>query len=264
MTKPSDDPKTRFEVVLLRLRDMILNGDLPPGTRVQEVAISQRLGCSRTPVRNSLTVLEAEGLVRGEPNKGFTVREFTLSDVLGAYDVRGLLEGYACRTLAERGLSAHTEGQLDECLSVGQRLLAAGFFDATTIRAWTEMNGSFHRTIVLASDNAAVASAVHLVNQHPLTAPTAIVFRTGNLERLYRAMQSAQEEHTRIVAALRARQAVRAEWLMAEHVFMSRENLRDEIKERGLNVLDLVAGLRERKPAVIKATPRRSQTEGAR
>ena len=264
MTEPNQDPKTRFEVVLLRLRDMILNGDLPPGSRVQEVAIGKRLGCSRTPVRNSLTVLEAEGLVRGEPNKGFTVREFTMSDVLAAYDVRGLLEGFACRTLAERGLSSHTESQLDECLSRGERLLAAGFFDATTIRAWTEMNGAFHQTIVSASDNPAVVSAVHLVNQHPLTAPSAIVFRTGNLERLYRAMQSAQEEHTRIVSALRGRQAVRAERLMAEHVFMSRENVREEVRERGLNVVDLVARLRERKPAMAKTGTRRTPTQGAK
>ena len=264
MTPRNDDPKTRFEVVLLRLRDMILNGDLPPGSRVQEVAIGKRLGCSRTPVRNSLTVLEAEGLVRGEPNKGFTVREFTMADVLAAYDVRGLLEGFACRTLAERGLGALTESQLDECLSQGARLLTAGFFDATTIRAWTKMNGTFHQTIVMASENPAVASAVHLVNQHPLTAPSAIVFRTCNLERLYPAMQSAQEEHARIVSALRARQSTRAERLMAEHVFRSRENLRDEIREQGMNVPDLVARFGQRKSEVVTTGTRRTPTDGAR
>ena len=181
-------------------------------------------------------MLEREGLVHGEANRGFTVRSFTTADVLAAYDVRSVLEGYACRVAAERGLTEQQELTLDGCLREGERLLAAGFFDANSIRAWTEMNGRFHATLVQASHNSALASALDLINQHPLAAPTSIVFGMNNLERLFRHMQQAQEDHAVVLTALRRRQVVRAEALMAEHIFKSRENLHDEIRRRGNDV----------------------------
>ncbi len=246
MRQRDGDPKTRFETVLLQLRELVLNGELPPGARIQEITLGKRLGVSRTPVRNALTVLEQEGLVHGEPNRGFTVRAFTIPDVLAAYDVRSVLEGYACRVIAERGLAEQQDLALEDCLRQGERLLAAGFFDATTARAWTDMNGLFHGTIVAASGNPALMSALNLINRHPLAAPTAIVFRTNNLERFFRFMQQAQQDHAAVLAALRRRHVVRAESLMAEHIFRSRENLHDEIREKGLEVPDLLQRLLDR------------------
>lgn len=256
MTRREADPRTRFETVLLQMREMILKGELPPGTQIREIAVGKRLGVSRTPVRNSLTVLEREGLVRGEPNRGFTVRRFTTTDVLAAYDVRSVLEGYACRVIAERGLTEQQDLALEDCLRQGDRLLAAGFFDATSVRAWTDMNGRFHGTIVLASDNTALASALDLVNQHPLAAPTSIVFRTNNLERLFQNMQDAQTDHAAVLAALRRRNVVRAEHLMAEHIFKSRENLHDEIREKGPDVPDFLKHLQSRPSPLPAERPR--------
>ena len=236
------DP-TRFESVLLQLREMILSGELSPGARIKEVALGRRLRVSRTPVRNSLTVLEREGLVRGEPNRGFTVRAFTIADVLAAYDVRSVLEGYACRVLAERGLTESQDVTLETCIRDGARLLSAGFFDAVTIRAWTDMNGAFHSAIAHASGNASLTSALNLVNQHPLAAPTSIVFRTHNLERLFHHMEQAQQDHVAVLTALRRRQVVRAEHLMADHIYKSRENLHDEIRHRGAGMPDFLKQL---------------------
>ena len=258
MTKRLSDSKTRFETVLLQMREMVLSGELPPGARIQEIALGKRLGVSRTPVRNSLTVLEREGLVHGEANRGFTVRSFTTADVLAAYDVRSVLEGYACRVAAERGLTEQQELTLDGCLREGERLLAAGFFDANSIRAWTEMNGRFHATLVQASHNSALASALDLINQHPLAAPTSIVFGMNNLERLFRHMQQAQEDHAVVLTALRRRQVMRAEALMAEHIFKSRENLHDEIRRRGNDVPDLLKQLANRQMNKQRAEERQS------
>ena len=134
MDKPADDPRTRFETVLLQMREMILSGQLPAGSRVPETAIGERLGVSRTPVRLSLSVLEQEGLVYGEPNRGFVVREFTTEEVIAAYDVRAVLEGYACRIVAAKGLSPEDEQALQACVARGKELLALGHLDASTIR----------------------------------------------------------------------------------------------------------------------------------
>ena len=235
--------RTRFESVLLLLREMVLNGELPPGVRIREVAVGKRLGVSRTPVRNALTILEQEGLVHGQPNRGFTVRAFTLPDVLAAYDVRSVLEGYACRVIAEYGLTGQPDLVLEDCVRQGERLLEAGFFDATTVRSWTDINGIFHRTIVLASGNPLLERALSLINQHPLAAPTSIMFRTGNLERFFCHMQQAQRDHVAVLSALRRGQAVRAESLMAEHILGARENVHDEVRRGGLELPDLMQRL---------------------
>ncbi len=233
MHKPADEAKTRFETVLLQMREMILSGELPAGSRVQEIALGERLGVSRTPVRLSLSVLEQEGLVRGEPNRGFVVREFTAEEVLAAYDVRAVLEGYACRIVAGLGLSRDDEKSLEACLKLGDELLQVGYFDASTIREWSEMNGRFHGVLIRGCGNKALGNALELVNKHPLAAPNSIAFRTGNLERLFANMSAAQKEHGIILAALKARQAGRAEALMNEHVYQSREVVFREIRERG-------------------------------
>ena len=90
-----------------RLREAILNGELQPGERINEVHISRDLGVSRTPTRAALHALAAEGLVDYAHNRGFTVREFPLQAVMDAYQIRATLEGLACRLAAERGLEAN-------------------------------------------------------------------------------------------------------------------------------------------------------------
>ena len=236
MGRNETETKTRFEAVLLQMRELILSGQLPPGSRVQEIAIGERLGVSRTPVRLSLSVLEQEGLVAGEPNRGFTVRQFTAKEVLGAFNVRAVLEGYACRLVAERELDRDVEQSLETCLETGTKLLAIGHFDETAVREWSDMNGRFHETLVSGSGNPALAKALELVNRHPLAAPNSIVFRTGNLTRLFESMRQAHSDHQRIVAALKHGEAVRAEALMAEHIYGSRDIAQREINVQGFGL----------------------------
>ena len=244
MAKAGDiEAKTRFEAVLLQMRELILSGQLRPGARVQEIAVGEMLGVSRTPVRLSLTVLEQEGLVRGEPNRGFTVRAFTTTDVLAAYDVRAALEGLACRLLGQVGLGDDHIRALDACLDQGASVLAGGFFDASRVRGWAEANARFHDLIVGSSGNASLKSAFDIVNRHPLAAPVAIAFRTANLERLYATMREAQDEHVAVVAALKRREFVRAEHLMAEHVLRSRDVLAREMAGPGPGLPEFVKRL---------------------
>jgi len=87
---------------VLRLRELILNGEFAPGRRVSEAPLSGRLGVSRTPLRLALERLAHEGLLEPYPTGGFIVRRFTLDDVWDGIEVRGLLEGAAARLAAER------------------------------------------------------------------------------------------------------------------------------------------------------------------
>src|SRR5438132_1945387 len=87
---------------LLRLREMLFKGEFQSGEKLSEIPLGARLGVSRTPVRLALERLAHEGLLEASRSGGFVVREFTLSAVWDAIEVRGVLEGTAARLAAER------------------------------------------------------------------------------------------------------------------------------------------------------------------
>jgi DNA-binding GntR family transcriptional regulator len=86
----------------LRLRELILSGQLAPGERLSEPSVAERLGASRTPVRATLVRLAEEGLVEVIPSGGFAVKSFTEQEIHDAIDLRGTLEGHAARLAAAR------------------------------------------------------------------------------------------------------------------------------------------------------------------
>ena len=90
----------------LGIRELVLEGELAPGERVPEVALAERLGISRTPLRIALESLSHEGLLQPMRSGGFVVRSFTRGDIEDAIELRGVLEGTAARFAAERLESA--------------------------------------------------------------------------------------------------------------------------------------------------------------
>ena len=91
---------------LMGVRELIISGELAAGARLHEVALSARLGISRTPLRAALARLGQEGLVEALPTGGYAVRSFSREDVIDAIELRGVLEGTAVRLAAERGVSS--------------------------------------------------------------------------------------------------------------------------------------------------------------
>ena len=101
----SQPNRTQMTRALLRLRELILNGEFAPGERMSELPLVERLGVSRSPLRLALASLEHEGLLRGLEGGGYAVREFTKTDIRDAIELRGVLEGTAARFAAERGVT---------------------------------------------------------------------------------------------------------------------------------------------------------------
>ena len=93
-----------------RIRQLLLDGDIAPGARLAQVDLAEQLGISRTPVREALRRLSAEGLVDSHPNRGFWAAELGLDAVLRRLEVRLILEPGIARLAAER----RTEGHLAE------------------------------------------------------------------------------------------------------------------------------------------------------
>ena len=84
------------------IREAIIDGRLAPGERLKEEELARELGLSRTPIREALAVLQAEGLVDTAPNQGATVRAHDAEDLDDLYRLRALLEGYAAGRAATK------------------------------------------------------------------------------------------------------------------------------------------------------------------
>jgi GntR family transcriptional regulator of vanillate catabolism len=216
---------TQVERVTQLLRTIIVSGEFEPNSRVPEVAIAERLGVSRTPVRLALSLLESEGLVIGTPNRGFRVRGFSVKDVMSAYEVRGWLEAFAARRAAEFGLSDKLSAELDACLSEGDRLLAEPDWDEDHVQRWSSMNDRFHRTIIEAADSAGLEAAFEAVARFPATDPRTFLLVPEARRQTLPTLRAAHAEHHVLAEAIKAGQASRAAYLIREHVYLASVNM---------------------------------------
>src|SRR5689334_13830797 len=124
-SEPDDAAGTSQTVrTQLRLRELIVGGELKPGNRIAELTLVERLGASRTPIRMALVRLEEEGLLEALPNGGFMVKDFSESDIHDAIEVRGTLEGLAARFAAERGVTSMLMAEARELLERIDAVLA--------------------------------------------------------------------------------------------------------------------------------------------
>lgn len=211
---------------------MILSGELQPEERVAEVAISERLGVSRTPVRLALQALEGEGLVEPKGGRGFAVKRITAFDVLCAFDVRGALEGLACRIVAEKGLKRSAEATLRECIEEGDRIFEEGAPDRQITHRWVRLNEIFHQTIIDAADNQSLTSAHKLTCIHPLVGPGLLAYSSASTSEDVASVKKSQAEHNAIFEAIINGEGARAEALAKEHMYTARKSTSLKIKTK--------------------------------
>src|SRR5712664_2045626 len=198
--------------VMDQIREAVLNGSVAAGERLNEVRLSRTLAVSRTPVRAALQALAGEGLLDYAPNRGFTVREFPLSAIVDAYDIRASLEGIAARFAAERGLSPEEKAVIQRSLQAGDRLLERGSFEAGDLTRYRDINGDFHDTLLAAARNRMLAEMIRICHHVPVSSSRNIVaFEHRDVRRRH-------DDHHRIYEAIMAGEPWRAEMLMREHV----------------------------------------------
>jgi len=213
-----------YKSVALRIREMILRGDLQPGQRLGEEALAERLGVSRTPIRQALPALAREGLLSAAGRRGFVVRSFSPQDVLDAIETRGLLEGLAARRIAERGATTELLDSLKECLAEGDAILAKRRFESADEQRYSEMNGRFHALIVEGAGSRILADTLAHNDHVPFASARAVAFSDGPAQ-LLPVLSYAHRQHHAIVQALEKREGARAEALMREHATPVKEVL---------------------------------------
>ncbi|MDT9599950.1 GntR family transcriptional regulator [Sphingosinicella rhizophila] len=211
--------------VAQKIRTMILDGTLSPGTRVAEAAIAERLGVSRTPVRNVIPLLAAEGLLEPVGRRGYAVRRFSVEDSFRATEIRCVLEGYAAREICVRGPGKEVMAQLRDCLSEGDQIFAKGYLVEEDEVAYARMNHRFHDIIVSAADDGLLFELIQRVYAVPFVAPGVVAFNRMAPAEIFPILNSGQHQHHAIVDAIGARQADLAEMLMRGHSGPARRSL---------------------------------------
>ena len=224
---------SRSESVVVELRDMIMRGEFVAGFHLQEVPLAERMGVSRTPIREALNMLAKEGLLEPGPMRGYKIRTFTLGEIVEAYEVRATLEGTACRLLAETGLPEDVAARLQDSLEFGDRLIGRGMFTSAEHDPWLEMNNTIHSLLVSATRNAMLAQCVEQTQRVPLASARHVHWYRFDKEN-YELAQSAHRDHHGIVDAILRRQAGRAEARMREHIHFSQELVREHFKNQAV------------------------------
>ncbi len=211
---PLENHQSLRERIVARLRQAIIAGDLPPKTRLMEPELARRLGVSRTPLREAIRHLEAEGLLAAVPRVGTFVTEVSPRDVEDTYAIRGVLEGLAARQAAENPDPAKA-GQL-------RAILAELARKTSDYRLYHAAAGRFHEAIFLLSGNQRLQAMYHsLIHQ-------VARFRTLSLAVPQRPSVS-YREHRRIAEAILRGRGAEAERLMRAHIEGARAVLRQRI-----------------------------------
>ena len=205
MTRVSERASERATVAL---REAILTGDLAGGEHLGEVELAERLGLSRTPVREALSRLAAEGLVDLHAHRGARVATFSPADLDGIFDVRRALEPRATGLAATRA-GADDLAALDALVTAMLEIGAPG--PAQDLDALVGLNRDFHARLLAVADAPALSAALVNVIHTPVQLRT---FHTYDPASLARSLA----HHAEIVAALRARDGDWASSVMRSHL----------------------------------------------
>jgi GntR family transcriptional regulator of vanillate catabolism len=215
---PLDDSPSLQARVLMQLRDWLISGKFEAGERLAEIPLAERLGASRTPVRAALQTLAAEGLVLEMPTGGYQVRKFTAREVADAIRLRGVLEGYAARLVAQHGVTRQLSIDLRHLLDQGDRILRRSKLDVEASAAYAEMNDQFHRLIVQACGNEAVQRSLEATSHLPFAPPSGMLPMQAGMADAHDWLRYAHRQHHMLVAAMQAGDGARAQALGEEHV----------------------------------------------
>ncbi len=207
---------------LLRLRELILSGELPAGQRLSELSVVERLKVSRTPVRAALSKLEEEGLVEALPFGGYAVRAFTASEVDEAIELRGVLEGLVARLAAEKGADTTA---LSRLLDEIDAIIAAPVVGPDGFARYVELNEAFHAGLVALAESPPVAHQLARAMALPFASPSGFVMAQALRPEARTIFVVAQDQHRSVLDAIARREGGRAEAIMREHARLARRNL---------------------------------------
>jgi DNA-binding GntR family transcriptional regulator len=198
--------------VVARLRTMLVEGRIPAGAKLNERTLSEQLRVSRTPLREAIKLLAAEGLVDLLPNRGAVAVKLTETDVLNTFEVLAELEGMSGE-LAARRIS---DEQLSELRASHYEMLAC--FERQELSGYYRLNAQIHTLINDAASNPVLTSAYKSINARVQS----LRFRTNqNAAKWKRAIK----EHEVMLEAMTARDSVAMRQVLVQHLYNKRDTV---------------------------------------
>jgi DNA-binding GntR family transcriptional regulator len=205
-----------------QVRNAIVDNRYPPGQRLVEQRIAEELGLSRTPVREALRMLEAEGLVVSERNRGAMVRPLSPTEVLDLYGLRIRLESYAVEVATERATEAELGALVAAADAFGDVRRTIDVDSEEGVRRLHEANRRFHDGVLTAARHHRLEVMLARTVDIPLVFQAFRTFGPAEIER-------SDTFHHLIVEAMCRRDPNRAAALMAEHITQGRDAVLDAL-----------------------------------
>ena len=204
--KPSlADGRTLSDRVTQTLRQLIVEGELPPGSRLVDGELAERLQISRATVRDAFRRLQHEGVIVNYPYRGYFVAEFDKRDVVDLLSLRGLLEGYAGRVTVE----VLTEADFEEMERINQRIERLDY--QTNVQEIRELDIRFHDIVVERSGQPLLLELWSVLDSR------LVVLNALSRDVLRMDAADTARRHRAYIAELRSRDPERAAMAAAEH-----------------------------------------------
>lgn len=206
------------EQVAQRLRQMLVEGRIAPGAKLNERELAELLQVSRTPLREAIKMLAAEGLVELLPNRGAAAVSLTEEDILHTFEVMAALEAQSGELAAQR----ITEQELAEIRAMHYEMLAA--YTRRDLSAYYTLNARIHNAINAAARNPVLAQVYNQVNARL----QALRFRSNQDGEKWR---NAVKEHEKMIDALAAHDGPAMREVLLAHLRNKREVVLEQLRE---------------------------------
>ena len=208
------------EQVAHRLRQMLVENRIAPGAKLNERELSEVLNVSRTPLREAIKMLAAEGLVELLPNRGAIAVELSEADVRNTFEVMAGLEAQSGELAAQR----ITDAELNEIKAIHFEMLAA--YTRRDLPGYYRLNAAIHSAINAAAKNPVLTATYDQVNARL----QALRFRSNQNEDKWR---DAVREHEQMVAALSARDPAAMRAVMSLHLAHKQDTVIQQLRDAG-------------------------------
>lgn len=229
---------SQLDRALLGLRSLVLSGEYARGQRLPEVAIAKQLGLSRTPLRQAMDRLVAEGLLERITTGGCRVASFSKNDISDAIEMRGVIEGTAARLAAERGVDPTLMEQAGAVLDNIDQALCT--MDGLNFDQYVVANARFHALLARFPSSPIVAREIERISMLPFASPSAFLSDQAMVPDFQDSLRYAQRQHRAILEAIMAREGARAEALTREHARLALANF-NHLNETRLTLAGFVA-----------------------
>ena len=206
-----------------QIKQMIVRGEIPAGKRIIESELAESMGISRTPVREAVHKLGAEGFLKPLPKGGYVVRGLGISDIEETFEIRSILESFAAFLAANR--HRHEEIlPLEEKIEEFQRSL-----DNNDLKELARLNTEFHELLYALSRSQRLIKMIYNLRDE-IYFLRKIILSSIDMARL------SNKDHREIINAIEKRQAKTAEMLVRDHILRGKEFVINEIRKGNVSI----------------------------